>query len=47
MVLTGMDPGDDDTGLKLIVTRLFMVSVFIILTSFAISVAGKYLNSKP
>ena len=46
MVLTGTDPGDDSSGLKLVVTKLFMTSVFIILPSFALSVAGKYLSGK-
>lgn len=45
MVLTGMDPDEGNTGLELIVTRLFMASVFVILTSFALSVAGKYLDN--
>lgn len=46
MVLTGTDPGDGDTGWQLVAGRLFMASVFVILTSFALSVAGKYLNNK-
>ena len=46
MVLTGMDPDENNTGLELIVTKLFMASVFVILSSFALSVAGKYLNGK-
>ena len=46
MVLTGMDPGKDNSGIELVVTKLFMVSVFIILPSFALSVAAKYLNGK-
>jgi hypothetical protein len=46
MVLTGTDPDENSTGLTLVVTKLFMVSVFIILTSFALSIAGKYLNNK-
>lgn len=46
MVLTGTDPGSKDTGLLLIVSKLFMASVFIILSSFALSVAGKYLSNK-
>jgi hypothetical protein len=46
MVLTQMDPGSDNTGIELVITRLFMVSVFVILSSFALSVAGKYLNGK-
>ena len=44
MVFTGIDPDDNDTGLVFLVTRLFMASVFVILTSFALSVAGKYLQ---
>ena len=46
MVLTGTDPGSRGTGLQLIVSKLFMASVFIILSSFALSVAGKYLSNK-
>ena len=46
MVLTGTDPDENSTGWELVVTKLFMASVFIILTSFALSVAGKYLNGK-
>ncbi|QQG49657.1 MAG: hypothetical protein HZB70_02560 [Candidatus Berkelbacteria bacterium] len=46
MVLTGTDPDDSSTGLKLVVTRLFLTSIFIILPSFALSVASKYLNGK-
>lgn len=46
MVLTGLDPDEGGTGFELIITRLFMASVFVILTSFALSVAGKYLNNK-
>jgi hypothetical protein len=39
VVLT--QPEDDE-----ILTRLLMATVFIILPSFALSVAGKYLNGK-
>jgi hypothetical protein len=46
MVLTNTDPGSDDTGFNLVVSKLFMVCVFVILSSFALSVAGKYLNGK-
>lgn len=46
MVLTGTDPGDESSGLKLVVSKLFMTTVFIILPSFALSVASKYLNGK-
>lgn len=46
MVLTEMDPDDNNTGFELVITRLFMVSVFVTLSSFALSVASKYLNGK-
>jgi hypothetical protein len=46
MVLTGTDPDENSSGLELILTKLFMISIFVILTSFALSVAGKYLNNK-
>lgn len=45
MVLTGTDPGQG-SGINKVISKLFMVSVFVILTSFALSVAGKYLNNK-
>lgn len=40
IILTG---STDDDG---ILTKLMMITVFIILPSFALSVAGKYLNGK-
>jgi len=46
LVLTGTDPGEG-TGFNKVLSKLFMVDVFIILPSFALSVAGKYLNGKP
>lgn len=46
MVLTEMDPDDNNSGFELVITKLFMATVFVILTSFALSVAGKYLNGK-
>ena len=46
MVLSGTEPNDRNHGFALVVTRLFMTSVFVILTSFALSVAAKYLNDK-
>lgn len=46
MVLAGIDPDERDTGIELVITKIFMASVFIILSSFALSVAGKYLNGK-
>jgi len=45
LVLTGTDPGKG-TGINKVLSKLFMVDVFIILPSFALSVAGKYLNGK-
>jgi hypothetical protein len=46
MVLTGTEPDENSTGFDLVVTKLFLTSIFIILTSFALSVATKYLNGK-
>lgn len=46
IVLTGMEPDEHNTGLALVITRVFMATVFVILSSFALSVAGKYLNTK-
>lgn len=46
IVLTEMDPDENSTGLELVVTKLFMASIFVVLSSFALSVASKYLNSK-
>lgn len=46
MVLAGIDPDDKSSGLELVLTKLFMTSVFVILSSFALSVAGKYLDGK-
>jgi hypothetical protein len=46
MVLTGTDPGSRNNILQTVVSKLFMATVFVILSSFALSVAGKYLNGK-
>lgn len=46
MVLTGTDPDDNSYGIELVITKLFMSTIFVILTSFALSVASKYLNGK-
>lgn len=46
MVLTGTDPDQNGSGPERILGKLFMTTVFIILPSFALSVAGKYLNGK-
>ncbi len=45
MVITGTDPDENGSGLEMVLGKLFMATVFVILTSFALSVAGKYLNS--
>lgn len=44
MVLAGIEPDNNGSGLEMIIGKLFMLTVFIILPSFALSVAGKYLN---
>lgn len=46
MVLTASGPDQPDTALSQFLIRLFFINVFIILSSFALSVAGKYLNGK-
>jgi hypothetical protein len=45
-VLTLPDNDNDMTDFNRIIMRLLMLSVFIILPSFALSVAAKYLNDK-
>ncbi|OGL37715.1 hypothetical protein A3B63_00625 [Candidatus Saccharibacteria bacterium RIFCSPLOWO2_01_FULL_49_22] len=46
IVLTGTDPDENNTGFDLVITKLFMSTIFVILTSFALSVASKYSNGK-
>ncbi len=46
MVLADTGPDKVSFGFDLFVSRLFMISILVILTSFALSVAGKYLNGK-
>ena len=46
MVMLEIDPDNNSTGLEMVIGKLFMASVFVILTSFALSVAGKYLKTK-
>jgi hypothetical protein len=46
IVLTGIDPDENSSGAALVVTKLFMSCVFVILTSFALSVAGKFLDGR-
>jgi hypothetical protein len=46
MVLTSPQAGESGGAMNLIVEKLLLATVFIILPSFALSVAGKYLNDK-
>lgn len=47
VVLTASGPDKPDSNLSQILIRLLFVNVFIILPSFALSVAGKYLKDRP
>jgi hypothetical protein len=46
VILTSSENDIDNSDLNKILMKLLMVTVFIILPSFALSVAGKYLNGK-
>jgi uncharacterized MnhB-related membrane protein len=46
VVLTASGPDKPDSALSETLIRLLFVTVFIILPSFALSVASKYLNGK-
>lgn len=46
MALSGTDPDQNGSGLERVLGKLFMTTVFVILSSFALSIAGKYLNGK-
>jgi len=46
VVLTGSGPDKPDSALSVVLIRLLFTTVFIILPSLALSVAGKYLNGK-
>jgi hypothetical protein len=46
VVLTGSGPDKPDSALSEILIRLLFATVFIILPSFALSIAGKYLDGK-
>jgi hypothetical protein len=46
VVLTGSGPDKPDSNLSEILIRLLFINVFIILPSFALSIAGKYLDGK-
>lgn len=45
-VLTMPENDNDMTDFNKVITKLLIISVFIILPSFAVSIAGKYLNGK-
>jgi hypothetical protein len=45
VVLTGSGPDQADSRISEVLIRLLFATVFIILPSFALSVAGKYLKS--
>ncbi len=45
MILTTPPGGDGSTALNIVLMKLLFVNVFIILPSFALSVASKYLNN--
>ncbi len=45
LILTTEGP-DGTTAYNMILTKIMMTSVFVLLPSFALSVASKYLNTK-
>ena len=46
MILSGAEPDKADTVFDMVLAKILFTSVFVILTSFAISVATKYLGGK-
>ncbi len=46
LVLTASGPDKPDSSMSEVLIRLLFIDVFIILPSFALSIAGKYLNGK-
>ena len=46
VVITGSGPDKPDSDLSQVLIRLLFATVFIILPSFALSIAGKYLGGK-
>jgi len=46
VVLTATGPNQPDSNVSQIFIRLLFINVFIILPSFALSIAGKYLDGK-
>lgn len=45
MVITAPDNGGDGSAFNMWLSKLLFINVFVILPSFALSVAGKYLSS--
>jgi Na+/H+ antiporter NhaA len=46
IVLTSSENDNESSDFNKLLTKLLMIAVFVILPSFALSVAGKYLNGK-
>lgn len=46
VILTSSGPDKPDSPLNEVLIKLLFVTVFIILPSFALSIAGKYLNGR-
>lgn len=46
VVLTASERDADNSDLNRLLMKLLIITVFVILPSFALSVAGKYLNGK-
>ena len=46
LVLLEPDPGESNSSVSTFLSRLLMATVFVILPSFALSIAGKYLSNK-
>jgi hypothetical protein len=46
VVLTASGPNQPDSDISQLFIRLLFINVFVILPSFALSIAGKYLSGK-
>ena len=46
LVLTASGPDTPDSAMSEVLIKLLFINVFIILPSFALSIAGKYLSDK-
>lgn len=46
LTIPGPNTPDDAPGINMIIMRLLMATGFVVLSSFALSVAGKYLKGK-